>query len=139
MKDNGFLEAPGDPFGRIKDLMTSPQKLITAQMGETIDTVVDRLRKGGYSQLPVIRDNGHCVGMIHEVDLLSTLLEKRASMKDRIDDFVQPLQGVVSPESPIRRLTDIFNDGHVAVVLEDERPIGIITKIDVIDYLAKRA
>jgi cystathionine beta-synthase len=137
MKDNGLLEQPGDPFGTVQDLLDKPRKVVTAAMGETGGTVAERMKKGGISQLPVVDERGRCVGIVHEIDLLESLLNKRMDLADRIDDIVQPLQGIVSKDTPIRHLRDIFNEGNVAVVLEAEMPIAIITKIDVIEHLAK--
>lgn len=137
MKDNGFLEAAGDPYGKVGDLLKADRKVSTASKGETIAEVTDRMRKGGISQLPVVESDDRCVGMIHEIDLLNTLLERRASTKDPIDEFVQPLEGVVSRDTPVRKLSDVFADGRVAVVLEDSRVVGIVTKIDVIDFLSR--
>jgi cystathionine beta-synthase len=137
MKDNGMLEAPGDPFGTVKDLLEKPRKVITAKMGESGGTVAERMKKLGISQLPVVDDKNHCVGMIHEIDLLESLLAKRVDLSDRIDDLVQPLQGMVTKETPIRHLKEIFNAGNAAIVMEGEQPIAVITKIDVIEHLAK--
>jgi cystathionine beta-synthase len=137
MKDNGMLEQPGDPFGTVGDILQKPRKVVTAALGETGGSVADRMKKGGISQLPVVDDRGRCVGMIHEIDLLESLLAKRMELSDRIDDIVQPLQGLVTKETPIRHLKEIFSDDNVAIVLEAEQPIAIITKIDVIEHLAK--
>ncbi|MCK6546544.1 pyridoxal-phosphate dependent enzyme [Myxococcota bacterium] len=136
MKDNGLLDQPGDPFGNVGDMLSTPRKVISAVLGETGGEVAQRMRKSGISQMPVTDAAGRCVGMIHEIDVLTSLLEKRMQLSDRIDDIVQPLQGIVSKETPIRHLTPIFNEGNVAIVLEGEMPIAVITKIDVIEHLA---
>jgi cystathionine beta-synthase len=136
MKDNGMLEQPGDPFGTVQELLVKPRKVVTAKLGETGGTVTERMKKGGISQLPVVDDRGRCVGIVHEIDVLESLLAKRMELSDKIDDIVQPLQGIVSKDTPIRHLRDIFNEGNVAVVLEGELPVAIITKIDVIEHLA---
>jgi cystathionine beta-synthase len=136
MKDNGLLDQPGDPFGTVGDMLSTPRKVISAVLGETGGDVAQRMRKGGISQMPVTDASGRCVGMIHEIDVLTSLLDKRMQLSDRIDDIVQPLQGIVSRETPIRHLTPIFNEGNVAIVLEGEMPIAVITKIDVIEHLA---
>jgi cystathionine beta-synthase len=137
MKDNGLLEQPGDPFGIVGDLLEKPRKVVTAALGETGGDVTTRMKKHGISQLPVVDERGRCVGMIHEIDLLQSLLAKRMELSDRIDDIVQPLQGIVTKETPIRHLTEIFNEGNVAIVLEAEQPVAVVTKIDVIEHLAK--
>ena len=54
------------------------------------------------------------------------------------EPLVQPLQGTVGPETPIARLREIFNDDNVAVVRDGDRVIGILTKIDLIDFLGSR-
>lgn len=137
MKDNGFLEPAGDPYGKVGDLIDPKRKVLTAQLGETIAEVTERMKRHGVSQLPVLEADGHPSGMIHEVDLYTTLLERQASIKDPIDSFVHPLEGVVSKETPVRKLTEIFNEGRVAVVLDENRVVGIVTKIDVIEYLSR--
>ncbi|MFO0724550.1 MAG: pyridoxal-phosphate dependent enzyme [Myxococcota bacterium] len=139
MKDNGFLEPAGDPYGKVGDLIDTKKKVITAQLGEPIADVIERMKRLGISQLPVTEPSGHATGMIHEIDLFTTLLERRATIKDPIDSFVHPLEGVVSKETPVRKLTEIFNDGRVAVVLDENKVIGIVTKIDVIEYLSRGA
>jgi cystathionine beta-synthase len=55
-----------------------------------------------------------------------------------VDPLVQPIQGVVGPDTPIARLREIFNDDNVAVVKEGEKVTGILTKIDLIEFLGER-
>ena len=75
--------------------------------------------------------------MIHEVDVLSTLLGGKASLDDSIDEFVQPLQGVVNLETPVLKLNEIFNADNVAVCLDDGKVRAVVTKIDLISYLSR--
>jgi cystathionine beta-synthase len=137
MKDNGFLD-PEQRAGLVRDLMVGKRKVISAQKGEKVSDVVSRMRKEGVSQVPVTDAHGAAVGMIHEVDLLHGLLEGRVKTSDPLDSCVAPLQGVVSPETPLARLQDIFADDNVAVVRDGARVVAIITKIDYIDYLGQR-
>jgi cystathionine beta-synthase len=51
---------------------------------------------------------------------------------------VQPLQGVVGLDTPVGKLRDIFNDDNVAVVKEGDQVTGIVTKIDLIEFLGAR-
>jgi cystathionine beta-synthase len=76
--------------------------------------------------------------MIHEYDLLNFLIEGKHRLSEVVEPLVQPLQGAVGPETPIARLREIFNDDNVAVVREGDRVIGILTKIDLIDFLGTR-
>ena len=48
------------------------------------------------------------------------------------------VQGLVGPDTPVGKLRDIFNDDNVAVVKEGDRVTGILTKIDLIDFLGQK-
>lgn len=137
MKDNGFLEPAIDAMGTVGELIGSTKAVVTAHKREPAQQVIDRMKKGGYSQLPVVDDKGHGIGMIDEVDLLTAILEKRMDLTQPIEAAIQPLEGRVTRATPVRQLMEIFNRGNVAVVVESEVPVAIVTKIDVIDYLSK--
>ena len=138
MKDNGFLETkPGPEL--VRGLVEKRQQpVITALKGEKIDTVVARMRQEGISQMPVVDPQGRAVGMIHELDLLNGLISGANKMSSAIDPAIAPLQGVVALDSPLGKLRDIFAEDNVAVVKEHEKIVAIITKIDLIEYLAER-
>jgi cystathionine beta-synthase len=77
MKDNGFAVDDKSP-GRVKDLIGSrKQEVLFAEKGQRIDTVVEQMRKHGFSQMPVRDPHGSTVGMIHEYDL-STRWSRRS-------------------------------------------------------------
>jgi len=86
----------------------------------------------------VVDADGHCTGMIHEYDLLNFLIEGKHRLSEVVEPLVQPLQGVVTPNTPVGKLRDIFNDDNVAVVKEGDRVTGIITKIDLIEFLGQK-
>jgi cystathionine beta-synthase len=45
----------------------------------------------------------------------------------------------VAPATPVTDLLPIFEKGMVAIVVEDGRFLGLITRIDVLNYLRRRA
>ena len=138
MKDNGFAVDDKSP-GKVKDLIRSRrQSVLFAEKGQRIDAVVEQMRKHGISQMPVRDAHGSATGMIHEYDLLNALVSKKQGFHDPIDSLIAPLQGVVSPEATLNRLRDVFAQDNVAVVKEHEQVVGIVTKIDLIEYLAER-
>jgi cystathionine beta-synthase len=138
MKDNGFAVDDKSP-GKVKDLIrTRKQAVLFAEKGQRIDAVVEQMRKHGISQMPVRDTHGSAVGMIHEYDLLNALVSKKQGFHDPIDPLIAPLQGVVSPEATLNRLREVFAQDNVAVVKEHEQVVGIVTKIDLIEYLAER-
>src|SRR5262249_61276884 len=137
MRDNGFLEEKG--LGLIRDILHGRRvKLFAAKKGESIGEVVDVMRRHGISQMPVLAADGSAEGMIHEYDLLNALIAGRHKLMEPIDPIVAPLQGVVSPETPLSQLREVFAQDNVAVVKEGQRVVAIVTKIDLIEFIASR-
>jgi len=141
MRDNGFPVNGGEPVSQatVKDVLgTRRGAVITARRTDKVEAVVKKMKEHDISQMPVVDDEGRAIGMIHEYDLLNFLIEGKHRLSEVVEPLVQPLQGVVSADTPVARLRDIFNDDNVAVVKEGERVTGILTKIDLIDFLGQR-
>jgi cystathionine beta-synthase len=138
MKDNGFApEERGQPT--VRDLVSQHKReVLCARKGQRIDEVVEQMRKHGISQMPVNDSAGRVVGMVHEYDLLNTLIAGTHKIHDPIDPIVAPLQGVVMPGAGLGALRDVFAQDNVAVVKEGEKVMAIVTKIDLIEFLAGR-
>lgn len=137
MRDNGFLDDK-DRIGTVRDVVAHRRgRVVVARSEEKIGEVVERMKKHGYSQLPVVDAEGSAVGMIHEYDVLNALVAGNTRIGDRIEALVAPLQGVVQLETPIGALRDIFADDNVAVVKEGEKVTAVVTKIDFIEYLGR--
>lgn len=140
MRDNGFvLETPKEPT--VSDVVRSAgvRQVITAKTGDTLESVVSRLRSSGVSQLPVLDNERRAIGMVHEVDVLNALLEGRATKTDAVDKVMSKLEGTVAGDQPISRLREVLGSDRVAVVMEGSHVTGVLNKIDLIEYLAARA
>ena len=138
MRDNGFLEDKGP--GTVGDVMRArKQELIAAHKGDKTGALIELMKKHGISQMPVVEKDGTAIGMIHEYDMLNGLIAGAHKMTDTIDRLVTPLQGVVTAETPIGKLKDVFNEENVAVVRDGQKVTAVVTKIDLIEYLAARA
>jgi cystathionine beta-synthase len=142
MRDNGFPLSDGAPSvaaATVKDVLAGHRgAVITARRTDKVEVVVKKLKEHDISQMPVVDDAGRAIGMIHEYDLLNFLIEGKHRLSEVVEPLVQPLQGTVGLDTPIGRLREIFNDDNVAVVREGDRVTGILTKIDLIDYLGTR-
>jgi len=141
MRDNGFPVNGGEPVSAatVKDILGKRRgEVITARRTDKVEAVVKKMKEHDISQMPIVDDAGRAIGMIHEYDLLNFLIEGKHRLSEVVDPLVQPLQGVVGPDTPVTRLRDIFNDDNVAVVKEGDRVTGIVTKIDLIDFLGQR-
>jgi cystathionine beta-synthase len=113
-------------------------EVIVAKRTDKVEAVVKKLKEKDISQMPVVDDSGRAIGMIHEYDLLNFLIEGKHRLSEIVEPLIQPLQGVVGPDTPITRLREIFNDDNVAVVKEGDRITGIVTKIDLIEFVGQK-
>jgi len=139
MRDMGFLDPEPSEPGTVRDLLaTKKAGVFVARRGESALSVVKRMKEHAVSQMPVVDEAGRAEGMIHETDLLHMLLDGAHKLEDSVNDAVTPLQGVVAPQLPVMELEKIFAEDNVAVVTEDGRVTGIVTKIDLIEYLGRR-
>ena len=137
MREGGFLDEE-DPLGTVADLMLAKRQreLITAQKGDKIKKVVGEMKEYSISQVPVL-DGKRLCGIISEVDLLNHLVGE-GKMDDVIDPLIEADYSTVTPVTKVKLLKNVFNDAKVVCVQDGEDLIGVITKIDLIDYLATR-
>ncbi|HEY6005727.1 MAG TPA: pyridoxal-phosphate dependent enzyme [Anaeromyxobacter sp.] len=141
MRDNGFPVGNGEAVSAatVRDVLGRRRgEVWTARRTDKVETVVKKMKEHEISQMPIVDDAGRAIGMIHEYDLLQFLIEGKHRLSEVVDPLVQPLQGVVGPDTPVGRLRDIFNDDNVAVVKEGDKVTGIVTKIDLIEFLGER-
>jgi cystathionine beta-synthase len=142
MRDNGFPVSAGEGSlanATVRDVLGGRRgEVITARKNDKVEVVVKKMKDHDISQMPVADAEGRCTGMIHEYDLLNFLIEGKHRLSEVVEPLVQPLQGVVGVDTPVARLRDIFNDDNVAVVKDGEKVIGILTKIDLIEFLGSK-
>jgi cystathionine beta-synthase len=141
MRDNGFPFEGGEGIAgaAVRDVLGRRRgEVISARKNDRVEVVVKKMKEHDISQMPVVDDQGRAIGMIHEYDLLNFLIEGKHRLTEVVEPLVQPLQGVVTPDTPIGKLRTIFNDDNVAVVKEGDRVTGIVTKIDLIEFLGEK-
>ena len=137
MKDNGFLD-PTDRMGTVGDLLGGKRRPVyTVKPSDTAKHAVDLMRRHGVSQLPVV-DAAKPVAMLHEVDLLQALIERRHELDEPVSAVMKPIDGVVTLRTPVSRLRELFAKDHVAIVKDGDQLAAILTKIDLIEWLAAR-
>lgn len=138
MREFGFLttEFAETTLGDL--LRAKPDKeLHVVALGDSIRQVVTVMHQNGISQVPVVGSNGELVGMLEEVDLLNHMLEKHDhSHEESIDSLVQNAGAVFPSDTTIEATLPSLTAGYALLVAENSRPIGILTKIDVLDYVA---
>ncbi|MDP9037571.1 MAG: pyridoxal-phosphate dependent enzyme [Myxococcota bacterium] len=137
MRDNGFLEdSPG--IGTVRDLLNARERraLVSARPQASIREVVGQMKTLGISQLPVV-EHGKLRGIVAEVDLLRALVTGGKTLESPIGEVVEDDYGTVTPNTKIELLQAVLAETKVAIVEEGDELMGIITKIDLIDFLAR--
>jgi len=136
MRENGFLEESG--LGTVRDvLLNKSSNIVTARSDMTVREVVGTLRSLGISQLPVL-EGEKLLGIVHEVDLLRHLVTGQGTLDSPIRDLVESDYATVSPDTKVELLQGVVNEAKLAIVLDQGKMVGIVTKIDLITYLTDR-
>jgi cystathionine beta-synthase len=139
MRDHGFLET-GPDLGSIEDLLKQRKQrhVITAKESDTVGALIATMREEGVSQIPIVGDNGKPVSIVHEMDVLRALHRGEASKDSNASQIGQPIGGLVYPKARIEELYHIFDTDQAAIVVDAEGVVGVISQIDLIEYLSKR-
>jgi cystathionine beta-synthase len=138
MRENGFLdEEPG--LGTVADIlhMRGKRKIVTTTSSAKVKDVIATLKQLGISQLPVV-DKKKLRGVVGEVDLLRHLVGGRGTPSSPIADLVESDYATVTPDTKLELLQGVLADARAAIVMERDDVVGIVTKIDLIEYLAKK-
>ena len=136
MKMHGFLE-PVKGLGIIEDLIDSDQSVVSVSETDSVETVIGVLRDNGISQVPVVEGSGKPTGIIHEVDILRGLQDGTASSDTKIGKIAHEIGGLLNPKARVEELYGIFETDHVAMVIDGNTIVGVVSKIDLIEHLAK--
>ncbi len=137
MRSNGFL-SEDDTEGTVAHLLKSKQgRLLTIGATSTVREAVRILKEHGISQLPVLDDNGRHCGVVSELDLLNHLVENEGDPDTHLDRLISSDYATVTPHTRLQLLKHIFNDAKVVLVVDNDKAVGILTKIDLIDYISQ--
>ncbi len=138
MRENVFLEME---FGEVTlgDLLFAKtnKSLHTATLGDSMRKVMSTMRQNAISQMPVVGADGSLVGTIEEVDLLNHVLDNHQHSQDEsIDQLVQNAKAVFPSDTTLDEAMPMLTNGFALIIVDGGKPTGILTKIDVLDYVA---
>ena len=138
MLDNGFLER--EQHGDLRDLILRPfaaRDTVVVGPNDLLITAWQRMKLYDVSQLPVM-EGDRIVGIVDESDVLLHVYGDEARFRDPVATAMVSKLDKVNVGAPIEALLPVFDRGHVAIVMEGERFIGLITRIDLLNYLRRR-
>ena len=139
MMDNGFIDTP--QYGDLRDLISRPytsNDLIVMRPNETLSTVYQRMKLYDVSQLPIM-DGDEIVGIIDESDVMMYVYDNNDKFEDPVSSAMTKNLEFMSVTSPLAKLLPIFDQGRIAIIKdEDGKFLGLITRIDLLNYLRRR-
>ena len=137
MRQHGFMDS-AQSLGTIADLMRAfPQKVVTIEDDQSLANAVAQFKAHGISQLPCTT-NGRLSGIVTESDVLRFLVDGRPTSTPLAEVMVRRV-ATVSDRDEARDLPGIFERGEVAIVVDADRHVrAVVTKMDFIDWVAKR-
>ncbi len=138
MLDNGFLER--EQHGDLRDLLLRPfarRDTIVVGPNELLMTAYTRMKLYDVSQLPVM-DGQQLVGILDESDVLMHVHADQSRFREAVSTAMITTLQKIDMRSPIEALLPLFERGLVAIVMDGERFMGLITRIDLLNYLRRR-
>ncbi|MFG2562029.1 cystathionine beta-synthase [Streptomyces sp. NPDC048496] len=153
MADYGFLDGTGTSarVGDVLDHKDGPlPTLVHMHPEETVGEAIDVLREYGVSQMPIVKPGaGHpdvmaaeVIGSVVERELLNALFAQRASLTDPLEKHMSPPLPQVGSGEPVEDLMSVLGGAggaDAAIVLVEGKPKGVVSRQDLLAFLAKDA
>jgi cystathionine beta-synthase len=140
LADQGLGDQP--LHGDLSDLISRKYEkgdVVVAGPDDTLDTAFKRMRGADVSQLPIIQD-GRLVGILDESDIVHVMNTDEITRQER---FKKPVGTVMTRDldtvqvgESLDALIPLFDRDRVAIVLDGEKFVGLITRTDLINHLS---
>ena len=138
MIDQGFIQR--ETYGDLRDLVFRRHwegATVTIGPDETLNAAYRRMKLYDISQLPVL-DGGKVVGILDESDLLMAATAGPATFNSSVRSAMTKEVQTVCVSDSFDSLLPIFKQGRVAVVVDEDKFMGLITQIDLIHFMRSR-
>jgi cystathionine beta-synthase len=140
LADQGLGER--ELHGDLSDLITRKYEngdVVVIGPDDTLDTAFKRMKGADVSQLPVI-DDGRLVGIVDESDIVHVMhtdeITREARFKKPVGSVMTRDLDTVQVGEPLEALIPLFDRDRVAIVLDGEKFVGLITRSDLINHLS---
>ncbi len=138
MIDQGFIKRQS--FGDLRDLIArrhADRADYTVAPDDLLTTAYARMKLYDISQLPVIED-GKIVGVINETDILLAVLDDEKVFSHPVREAMASNLKTVPLDTDPSDLLPILNEGYVPLVVDKGKYHGLVTSIDLLNYLRRR-
>ncbi len=148
MASYGFLRSPldGKPDeSTVGDVVRGKSgdlpDLVHTHPSETVRDAIEILREYGVSQMPVVGAEppitaGEVAGSVSERELLSAVFEGRAQLADPVAKHMSPALPLIGVGESISAATKAFGDTDALMVVDDGKPVGVITRHDLLGFIS---
>ncbi len=148
MLEYGFLErrAPAPTIEEVlafkRDEEPEVPELVLIESHEKVGHAIELMHRYGISQIPVVRHEpaeslADLVGSIHERGLLERVFRNQDSLNEEVASAMDPpLPAVEIMDSVDTVFADLSEGSPAVVVAREGRPTGVLTRADLLDYLA---
>ena len=143
MFERGFL--PREHKGDLRDLIVRRHDAgltVTVLPQDSLLTAYNRMRSADVSQLPVVNEANHIIGIVDEFDLSQVV--RRHGDADA-DPFRQPVSSAMTtaletlpPDADLDELFAVLDADHVAIIVDGKTFLGLITRVDLLNALRTR-
>lgn len=146
MSSYGFL-SPDSSGATVGDVLRAKTgalpDLVHTHPNETVAEAVSILSEFGVSQMPVVSAEppvmaGEVVGAVNERDLLEALFTGKAALADRLERHMSPPLPTIGASEPVGAALKALSNADGALVLLDGKPAGVVTRHDLLGFLAGR-
>jgi cystathionine beta-synthase len=118
--------------------------LVHTHPSETVRDAIEILREYGVSQMPVVGAEppvmaGEVAGSVTERDLLSAVFEGRAALADSVAQHMSDPFPLIGAGETVSDATKALGESDALMVVEEGKPVGVITRHDLLGFLSKGA
>jgi cystathionine beta-synthase len=148
MLEHGFLERQA-PLPSVEEVLLAKHggevpALVTIAAHQKVGEGIDTMQRYGISQLPVVR-NGECesladvIGSLQDRALLERVFTNPDVLHEDVANAMQPPLGAVEGSATVDEVFATLTGGMNAVVVAQEgKPVGVLTRSDLLEFLAHR-
>jgi cystathionine beta-synthase len=151
MLELGFLERD-EPSPKVAEVLSVKRTeepvvpdLITIASHQKVGEAIDLMQRYGISQLPVVRDGDlesltDVIGSLQDRDLLDRVFKNPDALHEDVAAAMQPPLAAIDAEEKLDEVFSTLSGGraNAVVVAQDGKPIGVLTRTDLLEYLAHR-
>ena len=143
MLELGYIEAEKEEKFDVESILRGKPEgippMISVAMADSLAIAVELMRKYDVSQLPVIEE-GHVLGTVHDDTVMKKLLTREASFQQAVQELMDTPLPTIDAKADLSELyRQLTSDHNAVVVVQGGRAVGVLTKMDIIAHLSKRA